>query len=85
MTMNVLKKFEMVVRVEIVIEIMGGDFEDGGGADRVVFLYFATGGICVVIDYLCPIVIVGYCGITMAVTFFFGVFPVNSDATVWVV
>ena len=55
----------MVVRVEMVVEIMGGDFEDGGGADRVVFLYFATGGICVVIDYLCPIVIVGYCGITI--------------------
>ena len=69
---------EIVLKTERVIEIIGSDFKDIGGADWVVFVYLATSGISVVIYYLCPSVIVCYCGIAMAVAFFFNHLAVNS-------
>ena len=68
----------MVLQAEMVVEVMGSDFKDIGGADGVVFLYFTACGISIAIDYLCPIVIGAYCGIAMAVAFFLDTFSVNS-------
>ena len=59
------------------VEIIGGDLKDIGGAGWVVFVYFATSGISVVRYYLCPSVIACYCGVAMAVAFFFNRLAVN--------